>query len=190
MILASKPLYRARQFFHALGALVNGGQESKADAAILARYLSPPQRALFNAMPAPDRHHSLAVLHTLQRMGETDPDLMTAALLHDVGKSEYDAAGRRIRTVPLWCRVAKVAIMMLPRGDRLLRRLSAQGAARPKGMRHAFYLIWEHPRLGAELATRLGVSTQCAALIRDHMRPRRATDPPLLAALKRADDMN
>ncbi len=188
--MASKPLYRARQFFHALNALFNSGQESEADAAILARYLSPPQCALFTAMPAHDRHHSLAVLHTLQRMGETDPDLNAAALLHDVGKSEYDATGRLIRTVPLWCRMAKVAIMMLPYGDRLLRWLSAQGATRPKGIRHAFYLSWEHPRLGADLAARLGVSPQAVALIRDHMQPRRVTDPPLLVALKRADDMN
>ncbi len=188
--MATRPFYRARQFFHALGALATSGRASEAGSASLARYLSPPQRALFNAMPAHDRHHSLAVLHTLQRMGETNPDLMAAALLHDVGKSEYDAAGRRIRTVPLWCRVAKVAIMMLPHGERLLLRLSAQGATRPKGMRHAFYLSWEHPRLGAALAARLGVSEQAAALIRDHMQPRRATDPPLLAALQRADDLN
>jgi HD domain len=188
--LAATPIYRARQFFHAFGALVSGRCESESDSTSLVRYLSPPQRKLFNAMPAPDRRHSLAVLYSLQRMGETDPDLMTAALLHDVGKSEYDAVGRRIRTVPLWCRVMSVVIMMLPHGERLLRWLAAQGATRPKGMRHAFYLSWEHPRLGAALATHLGVSPQCAALIRDHRRPPSLDDPPLLTALWRADDMN
>ncbi len=190
ILLTTKPLYRARQFAHALGALFSGGRESEAEAAILAHYLSPPQRAIFNAMPAPDRRHSLAVLYTLQRRGKTDPDLMAAALLHDIGKSEYDAAGRRVDTVPLWCRVAKVVIIRLPRGERLLRRLAKRGAAQPKGMWHAFYLSWEHPRLGAEMAARLGVSPQCAALIRDHMHPPRPDDPPLLIALKRADDMN
>lgn len=183
------PLYRARQFFHAVVALTGGGHTSEADAALIARYLSPPQRAIFNAMPAHDRRHSLAVLHTLGRMGETDPDLMAAALLHDIGKSEYDISSRRTRTVPLWCRVAKVAIALIPGGKRLLQRLSTAGA-KQSGWRHSFYLSWEHPALGANLATQLGASAQTAALILNHMQPRHPGDPPLLAALKRADDVN
>jgi hypothetical protein len=183
------PLYRARQFFHAIAALTGGGQISETDAALIIRYLSPPQQAIFNAMPAHDRRHSLAVLHTLRQMGEDNPDLMAASLLHDIGKSEYDSGGRLIRTVPLWCRVAKVVIAILPAGKRLLQRFSAQGA-KQSGWKHSFYLSWEHPRRGAELATQLGASAQTAALILNHMQPRRPTDLALLRALKRADDVN
>ncbi len=188
--MAATVVYRARQFVHALGALASGGQHTAADAAALDTYLTPAQRALFHAMPAHDRRHSLAVLHTLVREGETDPDLLAAALLHDVGKSEYDVNGQRIATVPLWCRVLRVLILRLPRGERLMMRLAAAGARRRKGLRHALYLSWEHPRLGAEIATRLGVSPLCAMLIREHMRPPHPDDPPLLIALQRADDRN
>ena len=38
-------------------------------------------------MSVSDQRHSLNVMRTLRRQGHTEPDLLAAALLHDVGKS-------------------------------------------------------------------------------------------------------
>src|SRR2546421_12516754 len=62
----------------------------------VARWLPATALPLFNSMSAADQRHSLSVCQGLLERGCTDPDLLAAALLHDVGKAE----GR----VPFWTR--------------------------------------------------------------------------------------
>src|SRR5258706_11835672 len=49
-------------------------------------WLHPSELALFDAMHVADRRHGLDVVALLRAEGATDPDLLTAGLLHDCAK--------------------------------------------------------------------------------------------------------
>jgi hypothetical protein len=76
--------YRARQFFQALKA-----SPSLVDIDQVQRILSPALVELFLRMELSDQAHSIQVMQKLQKEGHTHPDLLSAALLHDVGKCLY-----------------------------------------------------------------------------------------------------
>ncbi len=171
--------YRLGQFGRALDFRV-----PHRDRALAAALLTPAQLAAFHLMGSPDRRHAARVTRALQDAGARDPDLLVAALLHDLGK--VDAAGRgRVR---LPHRVSKV----------LLARLApwlwrwAGGRAR-RGPTRGYYLLQQHPALGAAWAARLGVSPRACALIAAHQEgPGRSVgvDATLLRQLRAADDRN
>jgi len=78
-------IYRIRQFWLAASAPTLTSERLGLAQAVL----NPLQMALFRQMQASEQVHSLQVLKTLQEQGENHPDLMTAALLHDIGKIRY-----------------------------------------------------------------------------------------------------
>jgi hypothetical protein len=173
--------YRAGQFFRAVAALA-AGDLPEADRAEAIEALPPNLRGPFFAMAPNDQRHGLRVYRLLLGQGQTDADLLAAALLHDCGK----ALGR----IGLWQRVA----LVLVRATRpsLLDRLAGSGASSPRGSwRYAFYLQREHARLGADLASQAGASPSTAAYIRRHEERQEATpetpDAERLLTLQRAD---
>ena len=166
MRVAVRAVYRSRQFFGALRPRIDAGLRAEALGP-----LREPERQLFEAMTRRDQQHCLEVYRRLRAQGHDDHDLLTAALLHDIGK------GR----VALWHRVAYVLLEAGAPG--LLARLAAPGEGR--GWRQALYRCRHHPKLGAELARRAGSSASVAALIGAE---EVATDGGLLAALQAADD--
>jgi hypothetical protein len=193
-------VYRFRQFFSALAARTDDDDDQE-----LARLLTPPQQDLFRRMAPNDQRHSLKVCATLRRAGCDDPALLTAALLHDVGKS----AGR----IWLWQRALIVLLQRWAPG--LLRWLargtcSLQPATRnPQSTtrnvkapqwRRGFVINRLHPELGARWAAESGCSPTAVALIRRHQEPIREASPrdktvkndqdQLLAALQWADRVN
>lgn len=170
-------VYRVRQFIQATGAWI---RPAEVEEALLKRYLSPRALELFRAMPSQDRQHALSVFRTLQHEGNNEPDLLAAALLHDVGKGVPAKGGPR-----LWHRVAVVLIRAFWPG--LLEQL---GQADRDGWRRPFYIQQHHPDLGAELARQADCSTITVSLIRRHEDPPRQGDDPLLAALQAADGTN
>ena len=117
-----------------------------------------------------------SVLRALLDQGHTDPDLLAAALLHDVGKTQ-GGAGR----LQLWHRVA--AVLMRTFAPGLLGRM---GQAQTGGWRQPFYVQQQHGAIGAELAAQAGCSARTVALIRCHEDLPADTDDPLLAALQAA----
>jgi putative nucleotidyltransferase with HDIG domain len=131
-------------------------------------------------MPRHDRRHALNVFRTLQRRGHRDSDLMTAALLHDAGKTASRAGVSRLRN-----RVAIVLLRALRPG--LLERL---GRDRAKGWRRPFWIQEHHADLGAELAREAGCSPIVVDLIRRHEDPASRAEEPLLFALQAADGVN
>jgi hypothetical protein len=135
---------------------------------------------LFANMPLYDRRHAVDVLGALLREGHTEPDLMAAALLHDLGKTGHDREPLR-----LWHRVAVVLLRALAPG-----RLEAYSSDEPGSWRQPFFVQQNHAAIGAELALRAGCSPETAELIRRHEDPIVVTDDPLLAALKAADSRN
>jgi hypothetical protein len=168
-------IYRVRQFVRAAGAWV---RPKDTDAA--RRYLPSPALDLFQTMPRYDRQHALNVFRSLQQRGHGEPDLLAAALLHDMGKTAYPAGGVR-----LWHRVAVVLMRTFWPG--LLERI---GQDRPGSWRQPFFVQQHHAAIGAELARQAGCSPRTAELIHHHEDPTGLADDPWLAALQAADGAN
>jgi putative nucleotidyltransferase with HDIG domain len=171
-------VYRVRQFIRAAGTWV---EPENTGSALVGTYLSREALDLFQAMPGYDRHHALNVLHTLQERGHTDSDLLTAALLHDVGKTVRQSGALR-----LWHRVA--VVLMRAFWPDLLERI---GEDHPDSWRQPFFVQQHHAAIGADLARQAGCSPSVVELILRHEDPPvQVEDDPLLAALQASDSVN
>jgi hypothetical protein len=125
---------------------------------VLNRYLSPPEKALFLTMSVPDQRHSLDLCARLQSTGHDQPDLLRAALLHDVGKGTG--------SLPLVHRVIySLAAVTWPALARWLGQSASPIWRRP------FYLAAHHPRLGAKAAEQAGSNATVVRLIGGHNAP-------------------
>lgn len=169
--------YRVRQFLASLWPVVTREEQAE-----LRRWLSPLAVALFRQMTPRDQRHSLNVLHHVQRAAPGQPDLLAAALLHDVAKTAQP--GRRMR---LHHRVLVVLMNAARPGW-----VHQVGRADPGSWRYPFYLHLNHPELGARLAEQAGCSPLTVELIRWHQEklthaPRNKTER-LLVLLQAADD--
>ena len=176
-------IYRARQFFGAMGARVDAAERA---ALLHESGLPPALAALFVRMPRPYQWHALKVARRLRAEGHDDPALLQAALLHDLGKWD-PATGRRV-TLPY--RVLTVLLRRVPAGRRLLRRLSS-GSPEARTWRYPWYLQRRHPDLGARLAAAHGAQPDVVELIRRHEEPAPPLSPPQrtrLRALQAADE--
>ncbi len=175
---ASHIRYRARQFWSALGAT----RLTASDLTPARAVLTAKQIALFTRLQASEQLHGLRVLQTLRVQGESHPDLMTAALLHDVGKSRLP--------LRLWERVAIVL------GNKFFpERVKRWGSAAPRGWRRPFVVAACHPGWGAEMAREAGTSPLAVYLIREHQNELPAAEPDslegrLLSLLQKADNQN
>ena len=156
-----RAVYRSRQVYHALWPRIDTN-----DLAIAAGILNPATFRLFAAMEKRDQRHAIAVVQRLWAMGADDPDLLTAALLHDCGKG----------AAPVWLRIAKVVSPGLVR---------CAGSQTSVGWRGSAYRLTHHAELGAVMARAAGASAGAAALIRGEAEPRHAS---ALALLTAADD--
>ncbi len=191
--------YRVGQFLRALTARVS---EEEVEQAI--RILTPEARALFRCQAVQDQRHALVVYHALRQAGHTNPQLLAAALLHDVGK----AAAR----LPAWQRA--IIVLLEHFAPCLLARLS-QGEPRgcalslpkepalpapsvvegslPKGWSRPFVVHARHPEVGSRWAQEAGCTPLTVALIRRHqdgLTGRQTEEDQLLAALQAADNLN
>ena len=148
--MRSKIGYRAWQFWQSLKK-----SPGKKEWETVGSILTPSEQKLFKELPVPDQNHSLRVLETLQTEGETDPDLLKAALLHDIGKARHPL--RRVERI----------LAVLIRGA--LPRLAASWSQKdPIGIQRALVVIQQHPDWGAEMAKSAGSSQLVVWLIRHH----------------------
>jgi hypothetical protein len=145
------------------------------DAALRA-VLQPPEWALVARMTAGDRAHLFDTRRRLEATGCHDPDLLKAAVLHDIGK--VDDRGRVYLA-------HRVTVVLLRRcAPRLLDLLAGSGVA---GWRYGFYLAIEHPRVGAELARLAGCDSRVCWLIAHHQDEAASSDAGL-ALLQAVDE--
>jgi len=166
--------YRFNQGMRALAARLQPVQDDEARA-----MLDPPLYELYRRMRRAERQHSLRVLRALGRAGYDEPDLLAAALLHDVGKT------RARFSLP-----EKVIVVLVKAARPDLYRRWGSGPA--DGWRQPFAVSVQHPSWGADLVAAAGGSPRTVELIRRHADPVR---PPfrgetdrLLAALQAVDD--
>ena len=153
-------MHRVGQFVAHVRARVTPEEE-----AVAGRILPPDAARLFATMPVADRRHAIDVSGRLLAAGIDDPDVLCAALLHDVAK------GHRMR---LWHRVSGVLLEAV--APSLLRRVAG---ADPGSWRHPFHLYLHHAELSAEMAVAAGCGTRAGLFIRgeglgDDMRLQRA----------------
>lgn len=168
--------YRVRQFWLALTAAPN-----PADLQEVRSVLPPALMALFLRMQPGEQIHSLIVYRQLARQAQADENLLTAALLHDVGKSRCP--------LRVWERALVVAAQKL-----VPRRVKAWGASPEPvtGWRRPFVVAEQHPAWGAQMAQAAGAHPLVAALIHRHQDP--LPGPPqseadrLLQQLQRYDN--
>jgi hypothetical protein len=137
---------------------------------------------LFSRLQPSEQIHALRVLQTIQRQGENDPDLQTAALLHDIGKARAP--------LKIWERV----VIVLGKAF-FPARIKSWGQGPPKGWRRAFVIAEQHPAWGGELASEAGTTPLAISLIRAHQSLEKTPfETPyqnhLLEILQKADHQN
>jgi hypothetical protein len=170
-MLISRLAYRTRQFWNALA-----GSRKTVETEALLPHLTPLQIDLFRRMQVSAQVHACKVLGFLQAGGQNDPNLLAAALLHDVGKAAYPPT--------------LLDRMIVVLGSHFFRNATARWSeGAPAGMRRPFVVAAHHSAWGAELAIRAGASPRTVELIRRHHDPL-PSDDPLLIALQAADDAN
>ena len=169
--------YRARQFWQDLVTRPRPGGLVKVEA-----LLSPSQMVLFAGMQPSEQAHALRMLDALQTQGETDSDLLMAALLHDAGKQRCP--------LHLWERVVIVLVQAV--SPSLVRSWGEPPAGSCRGWRKPFSVAAQHAEWGAALALEAGASPLAAALIRRHPLPAPADstlwEDSLLRRLQAVDD--
>ena len=149
--------------------------------------LPPAAQRLFDRMPRDAQRHSINVMQTLQAAGMTDSELLTAALLHEVGKVAADDA--------------RVRINMGLRGPLVLAETFApQQLARTAshdvsdGWRYAVHVHLDHPAIGAARLAEAGLTPLTCWLVACHQDKHVDDADPrvreLLAALQWADSIN
>ena len=145
-----RAIYRIGQGIRALFAGLRAVDDTRATA-----HLSPALFALYRKMRRSERQHSLRVLADLQAQGHTDPDLLAAALLHDVGKS------RARFTI-----VEKTLVVLVKAWDPA--RYLAWGSGPAQGWRLPFAVSVQHAAWGADMVAAAGGSPELVALILHH----------------------
>jgi hypothetical protein len=169
-----RPAYRLQQFmlaFHPPAQAVETAQVSP--------YLAPAQLALFRHLQRSEQWHACLVLNKLLDQGESDRDLLAAALLHDLGKIHYP--------LHTWERV--LIVLMKRSFPRLVQRW---GQASPQGLVKPFAVACQHAKWGADLAEKAGASALTVELVRRHEEELpdegNSAQDRLLRLLKQVDD--
>ena len=169
-----------RYRFWQLGQAIWGRPEQGALASVR-QQLSPGLFQLFELMSLPEQDHAVRVWRAVEEKGFNSPALETAALLHDVGKTQ--------RPLSVLDRVLIVlANKLLPN------RVQAWGQGSLSGWRGAFVVAAQHAQWGAEMTESVGADPLVVKLVREHQSSSAigisGEEGILLQALQLADSEN
>ena len=157
-------MYRVRQFWRTITAKPDPLELEEALA-----LLTPSQAVLFSSLQPGEQYHALEMVHKLVDQGESQPDLLVAALLHDVGKLRY-------KMNPLERAVVVLVRRLSPETARQWGSPPSKGWESLPGWRKPFVVAEQHDTWGAEMAHQAGVSPMAEDLIRrHHQQPAEAT---------------
>lgn len=151
--------YRLHQFWRSLSVRADIHDLENARA-----LLSPAQWELFDRLQVGEKQHALLMFHHFLSQGDHEPDLLVAALLHDVGKLRYTMN-------PLERAMVVLAKAVIPERAQRWGNLPADGFEALPGWRKAFVVAEHHAAWGADLARISGVSQLAETLIREHHHP-------------------
>ena len=166
MTVSSRWRYRAKQF-----AEVGRAKLGRKEVDEIAEVLTSPLLRLFLEMHSVGQRHGYRVFKTLRGEGYTDPDLLSAALLHDVGKGYLGVLPR-----VLWVLLGGISPV-------LRQRLALHPSwGKWLGLRDNFF----HAAQGAEMVHQAQGSLITIWLIAQHEHT--GHSDPVLLALQRADD--
>lgn len=164
-----------------------GKRMTPEDLALIDFYLDDPGKFLFGQMSRIDQRHTLTVARAILAKATTTTDkielktLVTAALLHDIGKVEGDFSFLS-RIMVGFVRRVKPAL----RG-KLAMRYPATFWER---FRYSLYVDLVHPARGAHMAKIFGVEKEIVDIIRHHHDPPRAGQRIELTWLQLIDSQN
>lgn len=169
-------LYRLQQFQRNLtaGPLPQDAWET------ITAVLTHTEQQLFRRYSSSDQWHCYQVMMMLQTTGHDHPDLLSAALLHDVGKTCV--------TVSVIDRSFIVLVQWL-----FPQYVAKWGQGEPVGWKRPFIVKMQHPEWGAQLAAAAGSRPLTVSLIRRHqdkLGEIKTKADQLLHHLQWADDQN
>ena len=142
--------------------------------------LTAAQFELFQQFDWNDQWHSYRVMEMLQTAGHNDPDLLVAALLHDVGKTKVK--------ISIWHRSLIVLAYALSSDT-----IDNWGQGEAVGWKRPFVVKAKHPDWGADMVEVAGATPQALSLIRRHqdcLQTAVTEEDELLLLLQWADDQN
>ncbi|MBE2222556.1 MAG: HD domain-containing protein [Anaerolineae bacterium] len=147
----SELFYRVRQFKQAVASpALNETGLTEVQA-----ILSDAEFDLFLRFDRGEQWHSYQVMRTLQEAGHTQPELLQAALLHDVGKTRSPLS--------VWDRSLIVVMKQVLPG-----KTAVWGQNPTHGWQRPFVVKAQHPEWGAEMAEAAGSRALVVDLIRRH----------------------
>ena len=174
--LIKEVVYRTKQFV----ADINPPVLSDVAVRVIQAQLYCQEFALYLQYSPSDQAHAYQVFHMLKAADYTNPHLLTAALLHDIGKAQYK--------ITVWDRVWPVLV------KKLMPSLFHQwGEAEPVGWKRPFVIIKQHPTWGAIMTEEIGTHPTAVSLIRRHqdkLTQILTEEDKLLSLLQWADDQN
>ena len=143
--------------------------------------LSPAERELFFHFQDTDQWHAYRVYNSLKEADHSHPDLLAAALMHDICKTKVK--------LNAWDRILIVAAERLMPG-----KVISWGQGDLTTWKRPFVVRLKHASWGAEMARSAGSSALTVDLIRRHQDPppqdRISIEDELLCLLQWADDLN
>lgn len=154
-----------------------------ADNNFIDQYLDPQEKFFFYNTDLPTQKHAVQVARKCLELAQEhniNPLLLTkAGLLHDIGKTNGDLT------------IINKSLIVL--GDKLCPSLLLKLAQKEKSpfrkFRHALYIYYNHPAIGAELLQKHSLESELINLIFCHHQPVNEDTTRELRLLKQADNM-
>ncbi len=173
--------HRIEQFWNALIAKPNNS-----DLALVSRILPAELMVLFYQMTRDEQAHSIRVCRRLIAEGESESDLLAAALLHDIGKINYP--------LKLWERVWVVLWSMIKNNrNRTNWQVPWKEINQHPWWKRALIVAENHAEWGSQILQDYHANPRIIWLVRYHQEGKENgnwnKDRILLEKLKRADDL-